>query len=533
MKKHLFKGLFIALLAMCVHTQQSHAAVEGFVTRLNIIFQDGTVMFYTGGNAGLIAGEEYFIIANGVKLATIRLTRVDDYSANALILSADGPLQEGVMYTFKYASQQYFTDYIEPKKVKKIGGESSSASAPAKKTDAKKDTTAKKDSSASAKKEDSTASSKRRSQASGKETAKADDDSGELKEKEAPAKEKPSRRTGGDEDKPAKTETKTAKKDDKKKEDTKKKDTGKKETAKTTAAGPHVLTSAVSLESSTGMNLLPTADVLEEDQARVAASYHMIFDDTGYVSAVDEVGGLYSGRFQAKERNISYYFTYGLNKNLETTVTSTETREANNMNLNAEHSRLSGIGFKYRFTLGDEKDKTPVHLGAILEWKKGREKGSKVADNSYEESNLQGKAIKYGLIGSITCSDLAKVHLYYARERWKYSEPSYSDTASYSIRNTTRGIGLSYVINPLTDLLLEYKVTDDDSNSDFSNLYDYKIKEKSLGLRYKLKPYLLLDGAYIIHDANAWYYDSDDTHVYRVHEDIDDGGWMLKLNYLL
>lgn len=489
MRNHLVKAILITLFVLCVHVPSAHAAVEGFVTRLNIVFQDGTVMFYTGGNVGLVAGEEYYIISNGVNVATIRLTRVDDYSANAIILSAASPLQEGIMYTFKYASRYYLNDYIEPKKVKK-GGDVQVV--PTKKKETKTETKSDKSSSKSDSSSSTTSSRRRSAETSEK---KADDKAVEPKAKE----DKPSRRGG-------ETSSKTDKKDDKKKkEDTKKKEP----TAK--AKGPRILENAVSLESHTGMNLLPTADVLPEDQARVAVDYFLRYDDTEYYAIL---GRALSG----KERAISYYFTYGLNENLETTITARETRSA--FDGDPAHSRFTKIGFKYRFTLSDKEDKTPIHLAAMLSWGKGRNKSDKVSEGYYTESNEQARTFTYGLVGSITASELAQIHLYYSRERQKDTMPGSSSSA---YRTVVRGIGLSYVMNDLTDLLLEYKLSDDDTNN---TGFDYRTREKSLGVRYKIRPYLLLDGAYVIHEEEMDYLGV------RV-ADFDDGGWLLKLNYLL
>lgn len=503
MKNHLLKAVFVALLVIFAHVQTAQAAVEGFVTRLNIVFQDGTVMFYTGGNVGLIAGEEYYVISNGVNVATIRLTRVDDYSANAIILSAAAPLQEGIMYTFKYASSYYLQDYIQPKKVKKIGGDDVQA-VPVKKSDstkkdAKKETT--KSSDSSSKSSSSSTSSRRRSAAS------SGDEKAETKTEEPKKKEetKTSRRS---ESSSSSKDSKSDKKDDKKKKEEPK----KKETTVAKKA-PRFLENAVSWETHTGMNLLPTADVLPEDQARLAVDYFMRYDENEYIPALNMT-------ILGKQRDISYYFTYGLNENLETTITARQTRSA--FGGTPSHARVTDIGFKYRFTLSDKEDKTPVHLGAMVSWGKGRNKSDKVSEGNYTESNEQARWFKYGLVGSITASDLAQIHLYYARDR----EKDYIPGASESFRTITKGIGLSYKLNDLTDLLLEYKLSEDDTNDITAAGWDMRTREKSLGIRYRLRPYLLIDGAYVIHEEEL------DALGVRV-ADFNDNGWLLKLNYLL
>ena len=99
-----YKVVLMSLVAAFLFTAASSAAVREFNARLNIVFQDGSVMFYTGANSGLVPGERYAVYSNGKRVGTVQLSRVDPYSSVASLVESQTVLNEGMMYTFKYLS---------------------------------------------------------------------------------------------------------------------------------------------------------------------------------------------------------------------------------------------------------------------------------------------------------------------------------------------------------------------------------------------------------------------------------------------
>ena len=506
---------------------QAFGATDGFVTRLNIVFPDGSIMFYTGANAGLVAGEEYVLISNGVRVGTCRLTRVDPYSSNAIVTSSDAPLQEGAVYTFKFMTGGFAppaAEAIEPKKVKRM--DQPSGPAP---TATKAKTTEKSEG-------DKAETSRRRRSAEGEDEKKA-----ETKEEEPSSKRK--------------REPSAAKpKEEKPKEKPK------------AAPADRLLASSVSRENLTGMILVPTADVLEEKKARFSLNHHRISAWDGYSVTSDSVnsfysnyvgyvplpsGNVYYGSYAMREKATSYHLGYGITERAEVSVAARKTDfdvwEHYDMDLFDDLSTAWGtdvdarqfcdytaglyscqypassksteIAFKYHFRVSDEKDTTPLDLAGMVSWEKIRYRDYRFGHATYDESNNSTRYFTYGLIGSVTISDEARAHVYWGRERERYHSPN-SYASGYTRRtNRLLGAGLSYKANELVDLFFEYFKKEEPWTS--NSTYEWETIERSFGIRYRLREDILINGSYIDYDRETNYADFDDHY------------WRLGLDYLL
>jgi hypothetical protein len=96
---------FIALLLFLFSTGGFSASAE-FTVSVNVVFKDGSIMFYMGSNAGLAVGDEYTIYSGDQELANITLTQVDDSYSIAKVVSSKGRIKEGENYAFKSTGEE-------------------------------------------------------------------------------------------------------------------------------------------------------------------------------------------------------------------------------------------------------------------------------------------------------------------------------------------------------------------------------------------------------------------------------------------
>lgn len=75
---------------------------EGFTERINIIFNDGTVMIYRGGGKGMAVGQSYTVFIQSREIGKIEIFRVEEHFCMGKIISDNG-LKEGEQYSFAQA----------------------------------------------------------------------------------------------------------------------------------------------------------------------------------------------------------------------------------------------------------------------------------------------------------------------------------------------------------------------------------------------------------------------------------------------
>jgi len=522
--------MVLLFAASALFSTSSPAAVNEFKARLNIVFPDGSVMFYTGANSGLIPGERYGVYSGGVRIATVYLTRVDPYSSIASVVEAQRMLSEGVMYSFRYLSGEAGVPGQAPSMMQKIGEEESSGK-----------TTARKEKEEKEEKVETTdvaqKSSRRRTarRSAGQEEESKD----ELREKGDTSRESratSSRRSRSAE--AAEEEEETPKRTERKKRlastTTTKTETRKEKPVEEPRRyrGNRILSSDVSRTGMSGLTLVPSARTLREDEARLSAGYYRVSDTEGYYSSSESVTYGYSLR----KNTASYYFTFGMTEEAEVFVVARDIEHEEQFYIESATStnvvrtrypmdaRETEFGVKYSFRVGTRQDR-PTNLAAMVSWKRYR-----IRDNALEitenpedigyNENYRRKFIKYGLVGSVVISDLAEAHGYYAWEK----ESAESPTATYigSRTNEYRGFGLSYKLEPDLDLMLEYMHYDEESYN--YGGYDWDTVEKSIGLRYYPRTDLHIDGAYIMYDEDI------DSSGYL---EYDDHYFLIRANYLL
>lgn len=500
----LYTGIII-FMAVLFQAQAARGEVEEFSGRVNIVFEDGSIMFYLGSGAGLEEGQQYNVVADGRTVARVHLVKVDDYSTVATVVESEGAIKEGAVYSFQ--------KYVKGKKA------APKKSVEKKKSSRKRRTVEKKEPP-----EDIARKSTRRRKA-----AAQDDDQevvrdlklkGEEDEEEKPEKRKTSKRRKKTTEKKS-LDKKEDKKEDKKKDEKKPgktrtaaKDEGEIPEMKKPEHGPRYLKNGVSRFGQTGLLLLPTAEIIDEDQARIGWGYQKYSSSERFVIADVTMDAW------THDRTNSYYFTYGLDESIEINVISRDrsgyTRvmdvDTGATVENSNSSKSSELGIKYSWPWSSEDTRTnPTRGGIYLSWN----------DVRYED-NRDAREIKYGLAAGVVMSDNATLHGTIGRDRINYSGTGWGTLYDNSDTDRFWGLGLEYRSNPFTSILVEYYRYDVDTG-DAS--YDYDITETSVGVRHRPNPDVLLDAAYIMHE--------EDTNMYGSGLSLDDNYYLLRLNYLL
>ncbi len=496
----LFASIFLLMAALLL-PQTARCDVAEFSGRINIIFEDGSLMFYLGTGAGLAEGQEYDIYADGANIARIHLIKVDTYSSVATVLDSEGTIKEGMTYTFKAAVKGQ-----KASSTRKVSSKEGSSR--------KRKTITKKE----APKDIARKSSRRR-----KAVKKSDEEvvvedlklKGEKEEEPKSEKRKTSKRRKKKTTEKRKTEKKKiAKKEDTSKGRTKVKRKGEGELPKMKQPrhGPRYLNNGVSRFGLTGLMLIPTADVINEDSARVGWGYQKYSASSRYA-----ISGVPMEIHSERKIN-SYYFTYGLDENVEVSVVSRDTTGHDRLIVSGSSPEIqdpsmksSEIGIKYSWPWSGEESKNATRGGIYLTWN----------DNRYDD-NRKIRDIVYGLAGGVVLSDNAILHGTVGRDRIHYTGTGWESGYDSSDTNSFWGIGLEYKSTPFTSLFAEYLKTDVDTGS---TDYDYDITETSIGVRHRPNEDVLLDLAYISHDENM------STSYASI--SLDDNYYMLRLNYLL
>lgn len=92
-----------ALVVIAAAATRSEAALDQFKARLNLVFDNGTFMFYMGSDSGLTRGDTYVLYLEDAKAAVVELTDVAPSFSKGRVVGPTAGLVEGQYYTFVYA----------------------------------------------------------------------------------------------------------------------------------------------------------------------------------------------------------------------------------------------------------------------------------------------------------------------------------------------------------------------------------------------------------------------------------------------
>jgi hypothetical protein len=378
----------MALLVAFALCSRAAAGEKSFTAQLNLLFDDGTMMFYVGSNNGLAQGDVYDLVAGGDTVATVGLVKVDTYYSVAKIASPGAGLKEGAVYEFRpvgaaaeNASKTEKKGVSEGESLEKskIGaGESENGEegrAPAEKKDLAKGST-------------------RRSK-------HVTEDEGT----QPPATNK---------------QTVVRKKSKTEKEESRKpveKNKRKEANAQKTLPKPLYNESPNALgyraTSFSGGLLLPTVHTIPKNRARLGFNYFHLNGQEGYNK--DTGPDVYNFTMNEKIERRGFSFGYGASDRAEVTISGAEKKEYNHNvchgcpadTISTQKTNFSSIGLKYHLTsqkLGDKSHSIMnFEVALIGSWE---QYGGDEADNS--------EMFTYGLVGEFPLSRYLKINAMYA-----------------------------------------------------------------------------------------------------------------------
>ncbi len=457
--------MFAAVSAIFIFPARATAA-DAFKERLNVVFDDGRVMFYRGANYGLAVGDTLTLSENGATVAQIELIEVDAVYSIGRITSFQKNPAEGQVYDFSSGAAPMT--------------ETATTAASSKKTEEtpEKKTEEKKPAATSAAKE----SSRRRSRAVEVESESKTSTTAEpttsaqtsSRTSRAPAKKET-------EKEPVVAEKSRNTSSESNKKPKEEKTVPQKSPIKYADLPPEARIAGNSMINGlTGLFLVPSATTGIVNHARLGWSYYRLSDTYFLNDAYYHFGS----------SSNSANFSYGLSENMEAAVFSDRTSDSDaydyysTASMYIARSKTSGFSLKYRFSRANYTDTTgkaenkkvrdyvaDFDISAIVTWKKDRDE--------YANST---KTIVYGLAADTKISDNAYLHGFYGRN--KSSHEDYLLSHHYEVY----GYGLEFVSSDLWKFYAEYMKVAEDHNM------------KAIGVRHLLDKDMNLEAAYLVHD---------------------------------
>ncbi len=444
-------------------------AAEPFNERINVVFNDGTIMIYRGSNAGLVQGDKYLVVdEEGDVAATVQLEKVDSIFSIARILTTDKQLREGSKYDFRPADQPV-EKKVEEKKPE-----------PKKKTPAKKAEKKEEKPKEPVKVEEKASKSKRRTTRVQQEEADAGAD---KKEEKADTSKKTTRKKKTEtepSDKKAENKGRRAEKTDTQAERKKtKEDKPVPEREKLSYPGAEPgFPEAATMNGLTGLFFIPTYEVIGESKSAINYKYFKI-DGSDSVMGVDVDIDLKMQQFG---------FRYGVGENAEFSIQETKTSGGrrylfpdDTLSMTNRTTKSSSISWKYRIG-GAPKPGSKRRSGVAFLMSYGKNR------TDYAEDM---RSIVYGIAGGSDISEKLSIHGLYGKRKFK----DRTGTSSESVTGTTNGAGLEYRSNEVTKFYLEYFM--EESSEDYETVYT------SLGIRYMYRPDTVIDGG-LLHYEESW-----------------------------
>jgi hypothetical protein len=444
---------------------QAYASASPFNTSINIVFDDGRVMFYKGAQAGITVGDTFSVNENGETIAKIEIEQADPMFSIARVTSFTRELREGSQYSF------------EPS----VAGETAGGEVTTKKTRGQEKTGTEQAAGEEKTPEEKglAKTSQRRKKVGGEEEAAA------------PAKEEPKKEAAPQEDKSkqAKTDKKQTsdKKTDKKSESKEKEVPKKKESSNPEAEAAKYpdLPSSFGLTGSglSGMFIIPTANTLPVNHAKLSWNYSSL-------RGSDSINMLGVGSVTADTsmKSNGFYFGYGIAENAEIAIS--EVKNTGKMTFSTPDvsltvpftpSKTTAFSIKYSFT-GDtvkskkttksEKQESGVDFALM----------ATMANDKDKEAD-RTKYFVYGLAVGVQAADNVKVN-------GLYGSTKASVTGLGSESEKMWGLGLEYMSNAQVKILAEYL-----KESRYSSY-------KSLGVQYLYDEHVSFDLAYQIYQED-------------------------------
>lgn len=452
-----------------------------FNASINIVFDDGRVMFYLGSKNSMSEGDIYDIYDGNESVAKIELVKVDIKYSIGRIINAKRELSEGKQYSFVKTNNASETGETiqksparEEKKVEQKTETSTEEKMPDVKEKAKKSSRLKK-----VEDEEPAAEEKKKteSEPAEKKVAKQPVKVKEKKDKKAKLEEKP-------EYKPVPT----------------------KEERMKMFPGPTV-SSGMSATGLSGMFIVTTPQTMKNNHALLSINYKNLSGSDTFVS------DSYSYSIDADDKSTGYSFLYGVSNNAEVSIA---TRDSNtSMTLDSStwistKQKLSTMGIKYYFgskflenkTEPKKSNNTDVAVFAAYAKERVKDCDSNLDEGCTSFNNNHNRYLLYGL--TLGGSPMDKVYL-----TGEYGRTRYKVTGYDSKTEDFWGVGLNYQTDERMKFFLEYMK---------ETRYE---KFKSLGVEYKYTEDFCFNAAYQIY-----------TERISTSSDLDLKGYRIGANYL-
>ncbi len=451
-----------------------------FTAPINIVFDDGRVMFYMGSKASMSEGDMYDIYDGSEPIAKIELVKVDVKYSIGRIISAKRDLSEGKPYSFVKTNK---------------GAESSES--------------IQKSPTREEKKEEQKASAAEEKMPDVKEKAKKSSRLKKVEDTGEPASEEKKSESATQEKKVAKQPAKVQEKKDKKtklEEKPEYKPVPTKEERMKMFPGPTV-SSGMSATGLSGMFIVTTPQTMRNNHALLSVNYkNLSGSDTGSI-------GSYIYSIDAEDKSTGYSFLYGVSNNAEVSLSTRDSKTSMTLDSStwiSTKQKLSTMGIKYYFgsKFLDKKNgpkksnNTDIAVFAAYAKERVKDCDSNLDEGCTSFNNNHNRYLLYGL--TLGGSPMDKVYL-----TGEYGRTRYKVTGYDSKTEDFWGIGLNYQTDERMKFFLEYMK---------ETRYD---KYKSLGVEYKYTEDLCFNAAYQIYSQK-----------YSTISDLDLKGYRIGANYL-